>query len=269
MTMTPPLNTVPRSLLLLGVGVMLWGCSSLTLPPLTIPLPPRNEIQIESYKFRVAITDFMDQTGSAGDLIKAIPDILTTALFKLDRIDLYERAPLRGLSPQDANTKIQELMDKRMIDGVITGAVTRFTGTQKTMVIELRLLSRNQAVMYASDHTLTFQGRRVMEVNRGDVTAIAKAVSAAIPTVPDIEVTNKIVNRVTLDRGSDAGLIEGLTGYVQARRHTINNPETGTAPNPAYVIVAEIVVEQVSPDSAIGRIIIGEDIQAGDIVRFK
>ncbi len=269
MTKPPPLNTALRSLLLLSVGVMLWGCSSLTLPPLTTPLPPRNEIQIESYKFRVAIMDFMDQTGLAGDLIKTIPDILTTALFKLDRIDLYERAPLRGLSPQDANTKIQELMEKRIIDGVITGAVTRFTGTQKTLVIELRLLSRNQAVMYASDHTLTFQGRRIMEVNRDGVTAIAKAVSAAMPAIPDIEVTNKVMNRVTLERGSDAGLIEGLTGYVQARRQTINNPETGTAANPAYVIVAEIVVEQVSPDSAIGRIIIGEDIAVGDTVRFK
>ena len=28
MTMTPPLNTVPRSLLLLGVGVMLWNIDS-------------------------------------------------------------------------------------------------------------------------------------------------------------------------------------------------------------------------------------------------
>jgi hypothetical protein len=266
--MRRPLTAGCRSALLLGVGAVLWGCAS-TMPPLTVPLPPRNEIPIESYKFRVAVLDFTDQTGLAGDLVKSIPDILTTALFKLDRVDLYERTPLRGLLPQDASTRIQQLMEQRAIDGVITGTVTRFTGIQKTLVIELRLHSRNQAVMYASDHTLTFQGRRVMEINRDGVIAIAKTVSAAIPTVPDAEVTSKVMNRVELDKGRDAGLVEGLTGYVQARRQTINNPETGAAANPAYDIVAEIVVEQVSQDSAIGRIILGEDITAGDLVRFK
>jgi hypothetical protein len=269
MTRPSPRNLLLHAALVLGGSLTIWGCGSIVLPPLTAPFPPRDEIAVESYKFRVAITDFTDQTGQAGDLVNTIPDILTTALFKLGRLDLYERVPLRGLSPQEASARVQELMEKRVIDGVITGAVTRFTGTQKTLVIELRLLSRNKAVMYASDHALTFQGRRAMEVDRNDIATVAKVVSSAIPTVADLEVTNKITNRTMLDGGTDAGVVAGMTGYVQARRRTINDPKTGGAAKTTYAIVAEIVIEQVDQHSSIGRILSGEDIQAGDTVHFK
>jgi len=35
------------------------------------------------------------------------------------------------------------------------------------------------------------------------------------------------------------------------------------------VIVGEVVIDQVSNDSAIGRIVIGEDVLLNDTVRFK
>ena len=241
----------------------------MTLPPPTVPFPLREEVSIESYKFRAAVVDFTDQTGRAGALVKTIPDILTTALFKSGRIDLYEREPLRGLSPQDSNKEVQSLMEKRIIDGVISGTITQFTGSKKVVVVELRLLSRNKAVMYADDHSLTFRGRRVMEVNRGDVVALAEAISKAVPNVPDIKIASKSGTRITLGSGSNKGLIPGMIGYAQASIDKVSDPNTGEMPRPAYVIVGEIVIDQVSKDSAIGRMIIGEDIRAEDSIRFK
>lgn len=159
-----------KGLIFLAFSFWVWGCGGeVLLPPPTAPFRPREDVSIENYKFRVAVMDFTDQTGQAGDLIKTIPDILTTVLFKSGRLDLYEREPLRGLPARDAGEAIQGLIERRMIDGVISGTVTRFSRTEKTIVMELRLLSRNKAVMYADQHTLSFKGRREMEITR-DVT---------------------------------------------------------------------------------------------------
>jgi len=262
-------NWTRRLLPALGGSLMLCGCASIPIPPPTAPLPARGEVQIESYHFRAAVMDFTDETGRADDLVKTIPDILTTALFKLNRIDLYQRESLRGVPPQEAKALVQALMDKRVIDGVITGTITQLSGFDKKLVLELRLVSRNQAVMYANDHTLAFEGRRVMEIDRKDVFTVAQSITAAVPPAKEIRIANRISNRIMLEHGADAGLIAGMTGYVQAALEKIADPVTGEVPKPAYVIVGEIVIDQVAKDSAIGRITAGDDIRAKDLVRLK
>jgi hypothetical protein len=258
-----------KTLLLFVCTLVASGCGSATLPPPSAPFPPRDEVPVESYKFRVAVSDFTDQTERAGNLVNTIPDILTTALFKSGRVDLYERDTLRELSAQDTTNVIRDLMDRRMIDGVISGTITRVTGSQKMIVVEIRLLSRNKAVMYADNHTLTFRGRRVMEINRDDVIALAETISKAMPPAPDIKIVSKSGDRVTLGGGENKGLIAGMMGYVQAIIDKVSDPETGEVPRPAYVIVGEVVIDQVTQDSATGRILTGEDIRPNDIVRFK
>lgn len=261
---------IRKVVFLLACCLWVWGCGGeILLPPPTAPLRPREDVSIENYKFRVAVMDFTDQTGQAGDLIKTIPDILTTVLFKSGRLDLYEREPLRGLSAREAGETIQGLIEKRMIDGVISGTVTRFSRTEKTIVMELRLLSRNKAVMYADQHTLSFKGRREMEITRDDVVSLGDAISKAVPRVPDMKIVSKNAAQVTLSGGSNKGLVDGMTGYVQAYLEKVNDPETGEIPKLAPVIVGEIVVDQVSDDTAIGRIIVGDDILVNDTLRFK
>jgi hypothetical protein len=256
-------------LILCGLVFLASGCGTIAIPPPTAPMPPREEVAVQSYKFRAAVGDFTDQTGLAGDLVKTIPDILTTTLFKLGRIEMYERTTLRGLSPQESGSMIDDLLGKGMIDGVISGTITRIDGNTKEVVVELRLLGRNKAVMYADHQTMRFEGRRVMEVNRDDVGSLAKAISDAIPTVKPAKILSKSGERITLDAGSDDGLIAGLSGTIQAPLDLITDPDTGEIPRPTYVIVGEMVVDQVSKNSAIGRILAGEDIRPDDMVQFK
>jgi hypothetical protein len=258
-----------KTLFLLVCSLWIWGCGEILPPPPTAPFRPREEVSLENYKFRVAVMDFTDQTGQAGDLVKTIPDILTTVVFKSGRLDLFERDPLRGLSAKDSGEIIHGLMEKRMIDGVISGTVTRFSRTEKTIVMELRLLSRNKAVMYADQHTLTFKGRREMEITRDDVVSLGEAISKAVPRVPDMKIVSKSAGQVTLSGGSNKGLAVGMTGYVQAYLEKINDPETGEIPKATPVIVGEVVVDQVSDDTAIGRVIAGDDILVNDTLRFK
>ncbi|HEY5594554.1 MAG TPA: hypothetical protein VIL61_05270 [Nitrospiria bacterium] len=259
-----------KGFIFLAFSFWAWGCGGeILLPPPTAPFRPREDVSIENYKFRVAVMDFTDQTGQAGDLVKTIPDILTTVLFKSGRLDLYEREPLRGLPARDAGEAIQGLNEKRMIDGVISGTVTRFSRTEKTIVMELRLLSRNKAVMYADQHTLSFKGRREMEITRDDVVSLGEAISKAVPRVPDMKIVSKNAGQVTLGAGSNKGLVAGMTGYVQAYLEKVNDPETGEIPKPTPVIVGEVVIDQVGDDTAIGRIIIGDDVLVNDLVRFK
>lgn len=260
-----------RGAWLLWIGLLVMeGCASAPMaPPTTPPFRPREDTPIESYKFRIAVVDFSDQTGQAGDLVKTIPDILTTALFKLGRIDLYERDPLRGIPSRDAAPMVQELMEKRVIDGVLSGTVTRFSRLEKKIVIEVRLTGRNKAVMYADQHTLSFTGRREMEITRDDVILLGETLSKAVPRVPDMKIVNKNASVVTLGAGSNKGLVAGMTGYVQAILDKVNDPDTGEIPKPIPIIVGEVVIDHVNVDTAMGHIISGEEILVNDTVRFK
>jgi hypothetical protein len=252
-----------------GALLAVWGCAAVLPPPPTAPFRPRDDVAIESYKFRVAVGDFSDQTGQVGDLAKTIPDILATSLFKVGRIDLYQREPFRGATGADARAMTERLIEARTIDGVLAGTVTRFSRVEKTIVIEVRLVSRNNAVMYADQHTLTFTGRRAMEITRDDVAGLAGAISKAVPRLKDMRIANKNAAAVTLDGGADRGLVPGMTGYVQTYLDKINDPDTGKVPVPTPLVVGEIVIDHVNQDSAIGRILAGEDVRVGDSVRFK
>ena len=258
-----------KGLILTGITLAVWGCAGTLMPPPTAPLRPRETVNIESFKFRAAVIDFRDQTGQAGDLVKTVPDILTTALFKSGRIDLYDRGALRGLSARDAGEEIKALMDQRRIDGVVSGTVTRFSRSERSITVELRLLSRNKAVMYADQHTLSYTGRRAMEISREDVFSLGKAISGAVPKVPDLQIVSKNGDLVTLNGGSKKGLVVGMTGYIQTFLHRINDPVTGEIAKPSPIIVGEVVINQVSDDTAIGRIVAGEDILVNDMIRFK
>lgn len=84
-----------------------------------------------------------------------------------------------------------------------------------------------------------------------------------------MKIVSKNAGQVTLGAGSNKGLVSGMTGYVQAYLEKVNDPETGEIPKPTPVIVGEVVIDQVGDDTAIGRIIIGDDVLVNDLVRFK
>ena len=108
-----------------------------------------------------------------------------------------------------------------------------------------------------------------MEITRDDVVSLGEAISKAVPRVPDMKIVSKNAGQVTLSGGSNKGLVAGMTGYVQAYLEKVNDPETGEIPKATPVIVGEVVIDQVSDDTAMGRIIVGDDILVNDSLRFK
>lgn len=84
-------------LLLVSVLAALLGSCVLGYPPSTFPVRPRGYIFPISQKFEIAVVNFIDQTGTALDLVEALPDAVSTALQNTQRFSLFDRGQLRQL----------------------------------------------------------------------------------------------------------------------------------------------------------------------------
>ena len=132
------------------LALAMAGCLSYVVVPEPIPqgpvfIPPSSGRKAlkpapKSYRFRVAVQDFIDQTNSAGDLVRTIPDILTTNLFDTRRYDIYDRGQLRDKSSGQAEKLIKQLTDEYEIDGVIVGSITRFSPQSRELTVDVRVI---------------------------------------------------------------------------------------------------------------------------------
>jgi hypothetical protein len=247
---------------------------ALTGPVLIAPSSGRKSLQPSpaSYKFRVAVLDFIDQTNSAGDLVRTIPDILTTNLFETQRYDIFDRGQLRDKSSNQAEKEIADLKKNYLIDGVIVGSITRFSPQSKELTIDIRVINaQSTAVMFAVQHTVHYTGVLDVRVDRDDITALSTKVAQSIPKVPDARVAAINGSELIISVGEEQGVKKGMAIFVVATGDTLEDPATGDALSSRYII-AEAYVNAVEPritHALVFRPVTGSWVRPGDLVHFK
>ena len=223
------------------LALILFGC--MTMPPTMAPLPPRRGIQPRSYKMKLAVFNFVDQTGSAGKLIQTIPDILATELYNTGRFELKERAELREIDPN----RIEEVREryKTEVDTLLVGSITQFSVDDKVMTLDVRAINAlNGTVMYAGGHKVRYTGVLEVKVDRDDIKKIAEDIYTAFPELggPTTKIISMSGDTININLGSDQNAKVGMACLVVASGDTISDPTSGeTLSQDIYVAEAYIV----------------------------
>lgn len=279
---------------LYALALLASGCHEYVMVAEPAPLrpilvaPSRGRLPVEplpkSYKFRVAVLDFIDQTNAAGDLVRTIPDILTTTLFGVGRYEIYDRGQLRDKSPKEVEKIIENKLRGEcqtvgnqifclppIIDGEIIGSITRFSPNDKQMTIDLRLISsQSGAVMFATQHTLRYTGILDVKVERDDITALCDQIKNAIPVLPDARIASKNGDEIVINAGDLTGVKKGMALLVYATGDTLRDPGTGDDLT-SRIIVGEAhvtaVEERISRATLLRRR--QQNVRQGDLVHFK
>jgi hypothetical protein len=266
---------------LLGV-LLLCACSTYVVVPLSPPARPplvspgRGRPALnpppEAYKFRLAVLDFIDQTNSAGDLVRTIPDILTTSLFDTERYDIYDRGQLRERTSREAEQMIRDLTSTFRIDGVLMGSITRFSPQAQEMTVDIRLINaHSQAVMFAREQTLRYTGVLDVKVERQDLKTLAQQIAQAIPKLSDVRVAATNGAEAVLNVGEAQMVRKGMSAFVIATGDTLEDPVSGDVLVSRYII-AEGFVNAVEPSVTHLRLLPGRgerSVRPGDLVHFK
>jgi hypothetical protein len=259
-------------------------------PPLVAPSAGRKALRPppQSFKFRVAVLDFIDQTNAAGDLVRTIPDIITTSLFETPpqpappvepgsaapgRFDIYDRGQLRDKSSREAEALVKDLRERFVIDGVIQGSITRFSPQSREMTIDIRLINaQSSAVMFAAQQTLHYTGVLDVKVERADIESLSRTITAAVPVLKDARVAARNGDEVVVNVGEKSGVKKGMAALVIATGNSLIDPASGDALTSRY-IVAEVYVTAVEPDISRAQVVRDTKepgaIKPGDLMRFK
>lgn len=262
-------------ILLTSALLLLIGCSS--LPPTIAPEAPRRGIVPRSYKMKIAVFNFLDQTGSAGKLIETVPDVLSTEMFNTGRFEVKERAGLRVLDQLQQDKIEREYKDE--LDARLVGSITRFSVDDHLMTLDVRAFNAyNGTVMFAGHFDVHYSGVLDVKADRKDIARISEALYAAFPLLgdPNIRIASVSGETVTINLGEKDGVKTGMGALVTASGDTLKDPVTGEELADA-IYVGEVYVVEVSPKSS--KAVVAKTvsvkgrgrsaIKLGDAVRFK
>lgn len=220
-----------------------------------------------SLKFRLAVINFVDQTGAGGNLVKTIPDVLTTGLYDTQRFDLYDRGQLRELSLND----LEEQQQKLPVDGMLQGAITQIRPADKIIVCDIRVTNRfTNAVMYANSAEFRYTGALDVLVNRDDVNLLSTDIADSFPKLDerqDVRVLDISGNRVTISAGADQRLKTGMTALVYTKGDLTRDMDSGEVLSSFYY-VGQVSIVSVLDRVAKAQIDAGQPL-VGDTVIFK
>jgi hypothetical protein len=270
------------ALLVLLIPAVLSSCTRCAYAPeyrvdfIRAPLPPisafemtRRPYQPYSLKFRLAVLNFVDQTGAAGQLVKTIPDVLTTTLYDASRFDLYDRGQLRDKTTKD----VEALIPTLPVDGLLQGAITQIRTDQKVIVCDIRVTNKySSAVMFASSAEISYTGAIDVVLARENIASLSRAISDSFPRLDERQPAKILEingNTVTISAGVDRGIKTGVAALVEASGGGLTRDiDTGE------VLASNYYVGQVSVISVVDRVAKAQidasgEIRVGDLVIFK
>jgi hypothetical protein len=195
---------------------------------------PRRPYQPASLKFRIAVMNFVDQTKAAGDLVKTLPDVLTTALYKTDRFDLYDRGQLRDKTLNESESETRRLLNYRKVDALLQGAITQFrtgeTAAEKRIVCDIRITDKESAVMFAKSANFRYTGKLDVNLNRDDMSSLAAEIAKRFPLIgedKEFKVVSVSGREATLNIGADTGIMRGMIALFVAPGDLVRDTGTG------------------------------------------
>lgn len=217
-------------LIMCAAVLTLSGCAvPWSTPPLLMPEMPVGSIIPKSTKFRIAVFNFVDQTDMAGPLNEAIPDALSTMLFKSRRFDIMDRDQLRGVIINNYPDFYQQFRTTAAVDAVLQGSITGINENGAT--IEIRLINlQSGTVMYATTATIGYSVGARIDINRSDIKSLTKSLVAGFPNPRDLR-RGQIISRddvvVTINMGKVDKVIPGLTAFAVSYGDRVVDPKSG------------------------------------------
>lgn len=148
-TMEKRMTNTLKAILLLTLGYILIGCSSVTLPP--AKLHQSNTVDVDSYKYLIG----------AGDVVNIFvwrnPEVSGTFIVRPDGMittSLVEDIPVSGKTPTDLARSIEEILATYLREPVVTVTVNNFVGPFSEQIRVIGEAAQPQAVNYIQHMTL-------------------------------------------------------------------------------------------------------------------
>ncbi len=251
----------------------------LPIPAARISIVPRSQFM------KIAVINFVDQTGKSDRAVETLGDMLSTELHASGRFELYDRGQLRHWdytqlmdACKKAGDKDCKTVDEALgqeanaivtdTDAFLLGAVTSTGGG--SMRIDYRLVNaQSRTVMVAGQapvgSEITTGG---MKIDREAVQRIAQTVKNALPKAEIGKFGRVLVQDgvvLTINLGRNEGIIPGMNVFVV---------DPGRGAGAAQSVVDEVYLAQayvVSVYDNTSQVVVfdGLDFRVGDYVRFK
>ncbi|OVE75584.1 hypothetical protein BVX97_04140 [bacterium E08(2017)] len=192
----------------------------------------------------MAVFNFVDQTGVAGSLVHAIPDVLSVELFSSGRFELEERAELREAGPGNISRERSRYRDK--VDMFVVGSINRISAEDNLLALDVSVINAvNGAVMYAGHHKVNFSGVLNAKAQRMDIAAIAHKIIDAFPM--NSSRTGKIIgltgDSIVINLNETDGARVGMGLLIMAESDSVRDPVTKTSMTPDVYIGEAYIIE--------------------------
>lgn len=254
--------------------VSLFGCDHYR-PPLMLPNSPRTPF-VNLKRFRLALLNFGE-----GQLAQALPAVLLTALEQTGRFTVFEGGGIRTSGDKFKDAAITEATARESVDGYLSGTITSESATE--VCFDIRLENAvNHAVMFTRATCTKYRsGNGVMVPERDAINRLADEVSRSIKQIGHARVTSVDSRVIYLNKGSSAGVVEGMVAYLVASAETVTDNQihlsvfkyTGIDPSSVSsdgaLVVGNLYIIAVEDKYSVGWLYDGDYALPGDSVFFK
>jgi curli biogenesis system outer membrane secretion channel CsgG len=264
-------------------------------------------LSAEAAKPRVAVTDFEIGVDNAPSNIgSGIADMLTTALVKSGKVDVYERAKLQailgeqglsmsGMVDPNAAIKMGKLLG---VQYIITGKLTEygvsesgsdigsfsFKNTEARVAADCRMIDTTTGRILLADTGVGTESQGGISESSNNVaigmegydsSIIGKATRKAIEdmvakTIANIQLEGRVLTVsgtvVRVNLGKDQTKVGDLFEVLRMGE-PIKDPDTGEVLDVETVKVGKIQITKTLPKLSEASIVTGTKIQKGDLVR--
>jgi hypothetical protein len=270
-------------------------------PPPYIPIEQARVTIIPTSQFmKVAVLNFVDQTGYADGLVEGLADMLATEMHRTGRFEIYDRGHLRHYDfaqvldtcdktkgrceEKDATAAGASVYHEHLAhardafdairadtDALLQCAITSLSDTSAKF--DCRLVnSQSFTTMLASPYGVKYsRDDRTLNIERSGIARAADDIRSSLPK-PDSGSVGKLLVQdgqvLTISMGRKDGIIPGMNVFVIGPGRVLS--AGGGAPTTVdEVYLAQAYVVSVYDNTSQVVVFHGTDYRVGDAVRFK